>query len=148
MKRTLAEAVERLVFEHLAAQQDEVAAALKRAFGSVSQAPVGAARRRGGPRRSEGELTRLADRLDAIVRVHPGETMSVLAHKLGTTSAALHRPMMLLKRTGKLRSAGQRQFTRYFPMHPSKGAAERVSVPEEQTTTERARVPARPRSTP
>ena len=52
----------------------------------------------------------------------PGETMTVLAARVGGKSRALHRPMMHLKATGRVRSAGERNFTRYFPMAAAKAA--------------------------
>jgi hypothetical protein len=51
-----------------------------------------------------------------VVRAHPGETMVVLAPQLGASADDLHRPMSLLKRSGRVRSVGQRHQTRYFPM--------------------------------
>ena len=44
------------------------------------------------------------------------ETMLVLSEDVGATARQLERPMTQLKQAGRLRSAGQRQFTRYFPM--------------------------------
>ena len=46
----------------------------------------------------------------------PGETMMVLAPAVGAAARELHRPMALLKRTGRARSVGLRQATRYYPM--------------------------------
>jgi hypothetical protein len=42
--------------------------------------------------------------------------MSTLAAQVGEPPGALNRPAMHLKRSGRLRSVGQRQGTRYFPM--------------------------------
>jgi hypothetical protein len=41
--------------------------------------------------------------------------MSVLAPAVGKTRRELSRPMMALKRAGRVRSVGQRDRTRYFP---------------------------------
>jgi hypothetical protein len=60
-------------------------------------------------------LSALGERLHEAVCAHPGETMSVLAPALGKTPRELSRPMMALKRTGRVRSVGQRDRTRYFP---------------------------------
>jgi hypothetical protein len=42
--------------------------------------------------------------------------MTALAARVGATARDLNRPALLLKRAGRVRSAGQRQGTRYFPM--------------------------------
>ena len=67
-------------------------------------------------RRAPEELAELAERLFQAVSAKPGATMSTLASIVGATPKALGRPAALLKRTGRVRSAGQRQTTRYFPM--------------------------------
>ncbi len=58
----------------------------------------------------------LSERLYEAVCANPGALMSVLAAQVGATARALHRPAMVLKRAGRVRSVGQRQLTRYFPM--------------------------------
>ena len=42
--------------------------------------------------------------------------MTALAAEFGSTARELHRPMALLKQSGRVRSAGARHLTRYFPM--------------------------------
>jgi len=42
--------------------------------------------------------------------------MMVLAAHVGVAARELNRPAQLLKRAGRVRSVGQRQGTRYFPM--------------------------------
>ena len=66
----------------------------------------------------DGTVERLCD----AVRANAGETITVIAAHLGETPRALHRPMAHLKRSGRVRSAGQRHLTRYFPMAVSKSA--------------------------
>ena len=61
-------------------------------------------------------MTALGERIYQAVYAKPGETMLVLAAELGATTRELQRPMALLKRTGRVRSAGARHLTRYFPM--------------------------------
>jgi hypothetical protein len=116
--------IERLVREHLAAQHRAVAAAVERAFaGAGARSKVASVRSPAGTRRAATEVSALAERLYEAVRARPGETMSVIAASVGQTPRALHRPMSHLKREGRVRSAGQRHGTRYFPMTPSgKGA--------------------------
>ena len=77
-----------------------------------------------GPRRASAEVAALGERLYEAVCAQPGETMSVLAPELGKTPRELHRPMMVLRRAGRVRSVGQRHQTRYFPavVRPSPSA--------------------------
>ena len=114
--------VERLVREHLAEQQLAVKAALERAFAGAM--PLRAAVRRRGAycRRARAELTELAEKLFEAVRACPGETMKVIAPRVGQTPRALEGPMKQLKDAGRVRSAGERNFTRYFPMASAKAA--------------------------
>jgi len=58
----------------------------------------------------------VAERIYQAVCAKPGEAMTVLAAELGASARELHRPMALLKRAGRVRSAGARHLTRYFPM--------------------------------
>lgn len=114
--------IERLVRGHLTAQRMAAAAALERAFGAaVQQVPRRAERRStGGVRRTAGEMADNSERLYDVIRANPGETMIFLAAQLGQLRSALVRPMMHLKASGRVRSAGQRHLTRYFPMGTSR----------------------------
>jgi hypothetical protein len=115
--------IERLVREHLAAQQKAAMAALERAFCLAAtprrERPVRSAP---GGRRRASELVELAERLCEAVRACPGETMTVLAARVGQKARALNRPMLQLKKAGRVRSAGQRNLTRYFPMAAARSA--------------------------
>jgi hypothetical protein len=42
--------------------------------------------------------------------------MTTLAPQVGAPPRALHRAVARLKRVGRVRTVGQRQHTRYFPM--------------------------------
>jgi len=112
-------AIERLVREHVAALHRAAASAVARAF-SKSKGNAGRAaptrRRASGSRRAPNEVAALAERLYAAVSAHPGAGMSKLASLLDTSPRALNRPAIQLRRAGRLRSVGQRQATRYFPM--------------------------------
>lgn len=116
--------IEHLVREYIAAQRTAVTAAVARAFTSSSapSKPKAAATssRAWGRRRPPTEVAELAERLFNAVRKHPGETMSVIAPEVGEPARMLNRPMANLKRAGRVRSAGQRSNTRYFPMASSK----------------------------
>lgn len=65
----------------------------------------------------------LGERLFAAVCTQPGETMAVLAPKLGSSPRELHRPMAVLKEAGRVRSVGQRSHTRYYPTVTRSGRA-------------------------
>jgi hypothetical protein len=73
-------------------------------------------RRAPSQRREPEEVQALAERLHAAVTETPGETMAVLAKRVGASVRDLNRPMTNLKRAGRLRSVGTRNRTRYFPL--------------------------------
>lgn len=117
--------IERLVRDHLAAQCKVATAAVERAFASaaVPKQVLVRPRSTAGRRRARSEMTEVADRLYAAIRANPGESIAVIAAEVGETAKALHRPMAQLKDAGRVRSAGQRRLTRYFPMsHAAKSA--------------------------
>lgn len=115
--------IERLVREHLAAQERAAAAAVVRAFGDAMPARQPASRvGRKFVRRPAAKMDELVERLWDAVRASPGETMTVFAERVGETPRALNRPMFRLKRLGHVRSAGERNRTRYFPMAGGKSA--------------------------
>jgi hypothetical protein len=119
--QALADRIERLVQEHIAASRKSAEEAVERAFASAAGARrVGAARQvanrsGGGKRRAAAEVAEVGERLYRAVCAKPGAGMTVLAAALGATARELHRPMTLLKRAGRVRSAGVRHLTRYFP---------------------------------
>lgn len=61
-------------------------------------------------------MAALAERLHAAICAHPGAAMTTIAGELGVSPRELNRPALQLKRAGRLRTAGQRQGTRYFPV--------------------------------
>lgn len=67
-------------------------------------------------------MAELCERLFEAVRACAGETMTVIAARVGQEPRMLNRPMLHLKRAGRVRSAGERNLTRYFPMAASKSA--------------------------
>lgn len=124
-------AVEQLVREHLAACEAAAAVAVRAAFGRASRSasrsaskspskPSKPSRRKSArapaPRRSREELEAVEERLYEAIRRHPGETMAVIAPVVGATGRELNRPATTLRRKGRVRSVGKRQYTRYFPM--------------------------------
>ena len=116
---SLSEQIEQLVREHIEACRRAAAAAVEHAFASnptrLRSAPSPVRARTPGRRRATTEVVALGERLYEAVRAQPGETMAVLAPELGKTPRELHRPMMVLKRAGRVRAVGQRHQTRYFP---------------------------------
>ncbi len=66
-------------------------------------------------RRTGAEITALEERFLDAVRATPGESMSVLASRVGAQPNHLQVPVARLKSSGRLRTVGSRQFTRYFP---------------------------------
>jgi len=122
LERKIELAVERVVREHLVAVEVAAAAAVRegvrRASRDRNAGKPGKARQRRAPsrRRSREELAELEQKLYEAVRAHPGETMAVLAEKVGATARELNRPALALRRNGRVRSVGKRQYTRYFPM--------------------------------
>jgi hypothetical protein len=92
----------------------------------ASRAP---GRRRARPeaqskRRNGEEVAALGERLLAAVKATPGETMTTLAPQIGATPRELQLPAARLKRAGRLRSVGQRQYTKYFPATESSAAGQ------------------------
>jgi hypothetical protein len=115
----LGERIERLVQEHIAASRKAAQQAVDRAFATAAKAPARAtasAPRHAGPRRPSADIAALGERLYRAVCAKPGETMAVLAPMAGASARALHRPMTLLRRAGRVRAVGTRHTTRYFPM--------------------------------
>ena len=120
LEQKIETAVEQLVREHLAACELAASAAVAAAFSRAAKPPSKTSRRKSARasarRRSREELAALEERLYAAIRSHPGETMAVLAPVVGATAQELNRPVRTLRGDGRVRSVGQRQYTRYFPM--------------------------------
>ena len=121
--RELEQQIETLVKDHLAACHKAVTAAVARAFTASNSAPPAPREGRAKAvspapqtRRRPEELAVLGERLYAAVCATPGETMTVLAGKLGTSARRLEVPVRRLKHADRVRSVGRRQHTRYFPM--------------------------------
>ena len=115
---TLDAKIEQLVREHLLVQQVAAKAALERGF-ALTTARAATRRRRTYVRRAPTKVAQLAEQL---FEACPGETMTVLAAQVGEQPRALQRPMTHLTDAGRVRSASERNFTRYFPMKVAKPA--------------------------
>lgn len=119
----LAQQIERLVEDFVAGGRAAATAALDRAFASAKSrgrpAATAPKREQVGPRRPPQEMEALRERLYEMyeaICAKPGESTSVLAPTVGATPRALQVPAKHLKAAGRIRSVGQRQSARYFPM--------------------------------
>jgi len=120
LEKKLEEQIGEAVAEYLKASQAAATAAMERAFGSSgatrARAPKSApGQRRNAPKRDRAEMEKLSNALDEAVRAKPGETMKTLAQEVGAAPRELQVPVARLKRAGRIRTVGQRQFTRYYP---------------------------------
>jgi len=121
----LEQQIEHLIREHLVECTRRAMQAVERGFsGARRTAPrrVEAARRAVGRRRSVEEIDALAERLAAAVCAKPGTTMVVLALEVGASAQDLERPAQRLKKAGRIRTVGERDATRYFPLPLRKSA--------------------------
>ena len=103
---------------HAAAQQ-----ALDRALGRGSAPrrrarPRPASGRRGYKKRSTQEVSALAEQFYSAVCERPGQTIGVLADALELPTAQLRASVSVLRRGGRVRTVGNKQHTRYFPVDP------------------------------
>ena len=118
--------MEQLVREHIAAIRARAEAAMARGFGeAAARAPKEdtpqkpSARRPASQRRTAQQVADLAERLCAAVHAQPGETMRQLAPQVGATPSELSIAVERLRSQGRMRTVGQRQQTRYFPLTPA-----------------------------
>jgi len=66
-------------------------------------------------RRTAAELDETCEKLCALVRSRPGESIVTLSEEMGAPAGTLQRPMAKLRSEGRVRSVGERHLTRYFP---------------------------------
>jgi hypothetical protein len=66
-------------------------------------------------RRTAAELDETCEKLCALVRARPGESIVTLAEDMGASAGTLQRPMAKLRTEGRVRSVGERHLMRYFP---------------------------------
>ena len=72
--------------------------------------------RKPAPPRESAELAALTERLYEEIASHPGETMEVLAPAAGCTAKELRVSIDQLLTRERVKKAGERRSTRYFPM--------------------------------
>ena len=117
----LGERIEQLIQQHIEASRRAAQQAVERAFSRAEnrstrtrlRPPLKAANNK---RRTPEQIAALGERFYLALCVKPGETMAVLAADVGVAAGELNRPMALLKQAGRVRSAGARNHTRYFPI--------------------------------
>jgi hypothetical protein len=73
-------------------------------------------KRKPAPARDPAELAALTERLYGAIAAQPGETMEVLAPAVGCPSTDLRVSIGHLLERGRVKKAGERRSTRYFPM--------------------------------
>ena len=125
----LAQGIEHLVRDYILtiriAAQGAIERAVAASVGRGSAPSVKKQRQpsaREGTRRPSDEIGALSERFYEALCRSPGEKMAVLAPMIGATARDLNRPMLLLKRGGRIRSVGTKHATRYFPMAPRPSA--------------------------
>src|SRR5262245_5247811 len=119
----LAEQIEKLVGDFIASSRLAASVALERAFatadgnrGRAHRSESGPRKRKSSARRSPEEMAALSERLYDAICSRPGEKMAVLAPSAGVAPREMLVPAAKLKRAGRIRTVGQKQQTRYFPM--------------------------------
>ena len=125
--------LEQVLEEHAAACRAAMVAAAERAFPADAFSTPKACRarqahkrpRKAGrrprlvkpvARRTPAEMATMCEQLYQAVCAKPGESKAVLAAAVGVSARELDRPMRHLKNARKVRTAGQRHLTRYFPL--------------------------------
>ena len=122
----LCRSIEHLIHQHLQTCQQEVAAVVTRTFRTAAAVVTATEpkfktakvrpRRESGPRRTPEQIHELGERFYELLCSKPGAAMTVYCAELGVTPRELHRPVVILKRAKLVRSVGERQATRYFPL--------------------------------
>ncbi len=125
---TLEASVEALIRQQVAVYETQLREALGRKLARAQGASSGQKTTRStalpkrcaspAPRRSPEELQALDERFLSAVDAAPGETMATLAAKLGLRAKDLERPVLRLKREGRVKTVGERNRTRYYALTP------------------------------
>jgi hypothetical protein len=87
-----------------------------RRAGGAGRAGKSRAMRKPASVRDSAELAALTEKLYTAVAAQPGETMEVLASVVGCPARELRVSIGHLCSQGRVKKAGQRRATRYFPM--------------------------------
>ena len=111
------ERVSNLIQEILAEAQETAINGVREAFGGAHKPmPRRAPKQMSGKKRTTAEIEDLASKLCTEISAAPGSLMKALAPKVGATVRELNLPVRRLVAEGKVRSAGARSETRYFPV--------------------------------
>jgi hypothetical protein len=114
--------IEAIIQDHIAASRLAAMQTMERAFGKgtdnvpKARRTVSTTKSPAGKRRLKHEIAAFAESLHQAVCATPGTTMTALAAELGMPVKELQRPMAILKTAGRVRSVGERNWTRYFPL--------------------------------
>jgi hypothetical protein len=119
----LANAIESLVASYIDEVRQAAQQAIERSLSRSVQAQRSAKRtvhrpstpRLATKRRTASELDETCEKLCALVRARPGESIVTLAEDMGASAGTLQRPMAKLRTEGRVRSVGERHLMRYFP---------------------------------
>ena len=119
-RKSLEEKVEELIRAEMNSIRVSVAAAVERGLSATAGSRRPSPQRRARPkvqnkRRTAEEVAELETRLMEVVTTTPGETMATLVAETGATARELRVPVVRLKKAGRLRLVGQRQYAKYFP---------------------------------
>lgn len=119
----LANAIESLVASYIDEVRQAAQQALERSLSRsvhVQRSAKSTVHRPSSPksatkRRTAAELDETCEKLCALVRARPGESIITLATDMGVSAGTLQRPMAKLRAEGRVRSVGERHLMRYFP---------------------------------
>ena len=124
----LCRSIEHVINQHLQACQQQVTAVVARTFRTATvttteskpkpktKTAKAKPKRESGPRRTPEQIHELGERFYDLLCSKPGAAMTVYCAELGVTPRELHRPVAILKRAKLVRSVGERQATKYFPL--------------------------------
>jgi H2-forming N5,N10-methylenetetrahydromethanopterin dehydrogenase-like enzyme len=82
-------------------------------------------RRRMSAKRDPEQLGKLTEQLYGAICEHPGESMKALSQATGCTPRELGLCARRLIGQGRVKKAGQRQYTRYFPAGADEASSHR-----------------------
>ena len=110
IRQAATDALERAISVQLrSTQRDKRPKGINKAIGGESSKQPAAAR-------DPAELSTLTERLYKAIASQPGETMQMLAPVVGCPPVELRVSIGHLLKRGRVKRAGERQQTRYFPM--------------------------------
>ena len=118
----LDQAISRAVQEIMKTSHAALSKALSEAFGcprqdlSTRKAGSASNKHKSRPRRTAADIAALSIRLEKAINDTPGQVMVDLATELESTPRDLQIPAAHLKSANRVKSVGQRGFTRYFPL--------------------------------